>query len=127
VVFFGGRRSTCFAEAGFPDFMMTANAGMCRNFSAGVHLAKHGKIAYDSDKGTAEGVNTAIAVYQLFEKMGSVFAKKHFKIFYEMYHVMHNGKSPEDCFRDILSHYNAEPELSKIRESLVMLKYRFRR
>ncbi len=107
--------------------MMTANAGMCRNFSAGVHLAKHGKIAYDSDKGTAEGVNTAIAVYQLFEKMGSVFAKKHFKIFYEMYHVMHNGKSPEDCFRDILSHYNAEPELSKIRESLVMLKYRFRR
>ncbi len=127
VVFFGGRRSSCFAEAGFPDFMMTANADMSRNFSAGVHLAKHGKIAYDSDKGTAEGVNTSIAIYKLFDKMGPDFAKKHFKIFYEMYHVMHNGKSPDKCFRDILSHYNAEPELSKFRESMEMLRYRFRR
>ncbi len=127
VVFFGGRRSTCFQEAGFPDFMMTANAALSRNYTAGVLLAKHGKISYDSGNGTAEGVNTAIAVYQLFEKMGSDFAKMHFKIFYEMYHVMHNGNSPEDCFRDILSHYNAEPELSKFRESLEMLRYRFRR
>ena len=127
VVFFGGRRSTCFSEAGFPDFMMTANAEMSRNYSAGVCLAKHGKIAYDSDNGTAEGVNTSIAVYKLFEKMGSAFAGQHFKIFYEMYHVMHNGKSPAQCFTDILSHYNAEPELSKFRESLEMLRYRFRR
>jgi glycerol-3-phosphate dehydrogenase len=127
VVFFGGRRSSCFGEAGFPDFMMTANADMSRNYSAGVHLAKHGKIAYDSDKGTAEGVNTSIAIYKLFDKMGPEFAQKHFKIFYEMYHVMHNGKSPEDCFRDILSHYSADPELSKFRESLEMMRYRFRR
>jgi len=127
VVFFGGRRATCFSEAGFPDFMMTANADMSRNYSAGVHLAKHGKIAYDSHKGTAEGVNTSIAIYKLFEKMGPEFARQHFKIFYEMYHVMHNGKSPAQCFTDILSHYNAEPELSKFRESLEMLRYRFRR
>ena len=69
VVFFGGRRSTCFQEAGFPDFMMTANADMSRNYSAGVYLAKNRKIAYESEKGTAEGVNTSIAVYKLFEKM----------------------------------------------------------
>lgn len=127
VHFFGGRRNTCFQEAGFPDFMMTANANISRNYSAGVELAKTGSISYDGGDGIAEGVNTSAAIYNLFEEMGPGFAKKHFKVFYEMYHVMHNGKEPADCFRDILSHYNAEPEISKFRETLELVRYRLRR
>ncbi len=127
VHFLGGRRDTCFQEAGFPDFMMTANASLSRNFSAGVTLANTKQIEYKNDHGIAEGINTSLALYRLFEKKGLDFAEKHFKIFFEMYHIIHTGRSPAKSFEEILSHYNADPEFSKFRETVALLKYRFGR
>jgi glycerol-3-phosphate dehydrogenase (NAD(P)+) len=101
VVACGGRQETMSGLAGLGDLVLTCTGGLSRNRSVGVELGR-GKKLPEITAGmhgmVAEGVFTTHAAVGL--------ARAHqieMPITEQMHAILHNGKSPSDAIRDLMT------------------------
>jgi glycerol-3-phosphate dehydrogenase (NAD(P)+) len=101
VVACGGRKETMSGLAGLGDLVLTCTGGLSRNRSVGVELGR-GKKLLEITAGmhgmVAEGVFTTHAAVGL--------ARAHqieMPITEQMHAILHNGKSPSDAIRDLMT------------------------
>lgn len=101
VVVCGGRQETMSGLAGLGDLVLTCTGGLSRNRSVGVELGQGRKlteIIAGMHGMVAEGVFTAHAAMGL--------ARAHnieMPITEQMHAILHNGKSPSDAIRDLMT------------------------
>jgi glycerol-3-phosphate dehydrogenase (NAD(P)+) len=101
VVACGGRQETMSGLAGLGDLVLTCTGGLSRNRTVGVELGR-GKQLPEIISGmhgmVAEGVFTAHAA------MGLARARNiEMPITEQMHAILHNGKSPSDAIRDLMT------------------------
>lgn len=96
----GARKETLFGLSGMGDLILTAYSGQSRNHQVGVALGKGRELGEILEHlgGTAEGVPTAQAVYELVEA-GGIKAP----VAREIYRVLYEGKSAAEGMRDLLT------------------------
>ena len=101
VIACGGRHETMSGLAGLGDLVLTCTGGLSRNRSVGVELGK-GRRLDDIIAGmhgmVAEGVLTTNAAVGLAKKMGVEMP-----ITQQMYAILHEGKSPRDAIRELMT------------------------
>ena len=101
VVACGGRQETMAGLAGLGDLVLTCTGGLSRNRTVGVELGRgrhlpeiiagmHGMVA--------EGVLTTNAAVGLARRWGVEMP-----ITEQMYAILHNGKSPSDAIRELMT------------------------
>jgi len=101
VIACGGRRETMSGLAGLGDLVLTCTGGLSRNRNVGVELGRGRKlpeIIAAMHGMVAEGVFTTHAAVGL--------ARQHqveMPITGEMHEILHNGKSPGDAIRDLMT------------------------
>jgi glycerol-3-phosphate dehydrogenase (NAD(P)+) len=101
VIACGGRRETMSGLAGLGDLVLTCTGGLSRNRNVGVELGRGRKlpdIIAAMHGMVAEGVFTTHAAVGL--------ARQHqveMPIIGEMHEILHNGKSPGDAIRDLMT------------------------
>jgi glycerol-3-phosphate dehydrogenase (NAD(P)+) len=101
VIACGGRRETMSGLAGLGDLVLTCTGGLSRNRNVGVELGRGRKlpeIIAAMHGMVAEGVFTTHAAAGL--------ARQHqveMPITGEMHEILHNGKSPGDAIRDLMT------------------------
>jgi glycerol-3-phosphate dehydrogenase (NAD(P)+) len=97
----GAKPSTMAGLAGLGDLVLTCTGGLSRNRAVGVELGKGRKLA-DIIAGmhgmVAEGIMTTTATIGLARKMDCEMP-----ITEQMYAVLHDGKSPKDAVRELMS------------------------
>ena len=95
---FGARKETFLGLAGAGDLFLTSNSTLSRNFRVGLELANNKKLEQILDEigGVAEGVYTAIAIYNLSKKF-DIYTP----IANEIYHIL-NGKEIQDSIKILL-------------------------
>lgn len=95
----GAKQETLFGLSGMGDLILTSYSGLSRNHQIGEALASGKKLndALKFVKGTAEGVYTTEAVYKIVQEK-----KIKAPVLTEVYHVLHNDKSPTDALHDLL-------------------------
>lgn len=97
----GAKPATLAGLAGLGDLVLTCTGGLSRNRSVGVELGKGRKLA-DIIAGmhgmVAEGVLTTNAAVGLAKKMDCEMP-----ITTQMYAVLHDGKSPKEAVRELMS------------------------
>ncbi len=97
----GAKPSTMAGLAGLGDLVLTCTGGLSRNRSVGVELGKGKKLddIIASMRGmVAEGVLTTNAAVGLAKKMDCEMP-----ITSQMYAVLHDGKSPKEAIRELMS------------------------
>ena len=101
VVACGGRQETMSGLAGLGDLVLTCTGGLSRNRTVGVELGRGRKlpeIITGMHGMVAEGVFTTHAAVGL--------ARSHhieMPITEQMHAILHNGKSPSDAIRDLMT------------------------
>lgn len=101
VVACGGRQETMAGLAGLGDLVLTCTGGLSRNRSVGVELGRGRKlteIVAGMHGAVAEGIFTTHAAVGLGRARGIEMP-----ITEQMYAILHNGKSPADAIRDLMS------------------------
>lgn len=101
VVACGGRQQTMAGLAGLGDLVLTCTGGLSRNRSVGVELGRGRKlteIIAGMHGAVAEGVFTTHAAVGLGRARGIEMP-----ITEQMYAILHNGKSPADAIRHLMS------------------------
>ena len=97
----GGRRETMLGLAGVGDLVLTCTGGLSRNRTVGVELGK-GRRLDDIIAGmhgmVAEGVLTTNAARALAQKQGIEMP-----ITEQMFQILHDGKSPRDAIRELMT------------------------
>lgn len=96
----GGNFQTFFGLSGMGDMILTCSSRQSRNFQVGESIGKGERLSdiLVNLKGTAEGVKTAKAVFEILEKR-----KLDAPIMREVYLVLHEGKSVYEAFRALMS------------------------
>ena len=101
----GARQETLAGLAGLGDLVLTCTGGLSRNRTVGVELGK-GRRLDDIIAGmrgmVAEGVLTTNAAVGLAKKMGVEMP-----ISEQMYAILHQGKSPRDAIRELMTRRGA--------------------
>ena len=101
----GARQETLAGLAGMGDLVLTCTGGLSRNRTVGVELGK-GRRLDDIIAGmhgmVAEGVLTTNAAVGLAKKMGVEMP-----ISEQMYAILHEGKSPRDAIRELMTRRGA--------------------
>jgi len=101
VVACGGRQETMAGLAGLGDLVLTCTGGLSRNRSVGVELGRGRRLSdiIAAMRGmVAEGVFTTYAAVDLARSRGIEMP-----ITEQMFAILHNGKSPADAIRDLMS------------------------
>jgi glycerol-3-phosphate dehydrogenase (NAD(P)+) len=101
VVACGGRQETMAGLAGLGDLVLTCTGGLSRNRSLGVELGRGRRLSdiIAAMRGmVAEGVFTTYAAVDLARSRGIEMP-----ITEQMFAILHNGKSPSDAIRDLMS------------------------
>jgi len=97
----GARQDTLAGLAGMGDLVLTCTGGLSRNRTVGVELGK-GRRLDDIIRGmhgmVAEGVLTTNAAVGLAKKMNVEMP-----ISEQMYAILHEGKSPRDAIRELMT------------------------
>ena len=97
----GGRRETMLGLAGVGDLVLTCTGGLSRNRTVGVELGK-GRRLDDIIAGmhgmVAEGVLTTNAARALAQKYAIEMP-----ITEQMFQILHDGKSPRDAIRELMT------------------------
>lgn len=97
----GGRRETMLGLAGVGDLVLTCTGGLSRNRTVGVELGK-GRRLDDVIAGmhgmVAEGVLTTNAARALAQKQAIEMP-----ITEQMFQILHDGKSPRDAIRELMT------------------------
>jgi glycerol-3-phosphate dehydrogenase (NAD(P)+) len=101
VIACGGRQETMAGLAGLGDLVLTCTGGLSRNRSVGVELGRGSKlpeILAAMHGMVAEGVFTTNAAVGLAHKHGVEMP-----ITEQMHAILHDGKSPSDAIRDLMT------------------------
>jgi glycerol-3-phosphate dehydrogenase (NAD(P)+) len=101
VVACGGRQETMSGLAGLGDLVLTCTGGLSRNRSVGVELGRGRRlpeIIAGMHGMVAEGVLTTNAAVGLARRRGVEMP-----ITEQMYAILHNGKSPSDAIRELMT------------------------
>jgi len=101
VIACGGRRETMSGLAGLGDLVLTCTGGLSRNRNVGVELGRGRKlpeIIAAMHGMVAEGVFTTHAAVGLAHQH-----QVEMPITGEMHEILHNGKSPGDAIRDLMT------------------------
>jgi glycerol-3-phosphate dehydrogenase (NAD(P)+) len=101
VVACGGRQETMAGLAGLGDLVLTCTGGLSRNRSVGVELGggrRLPEIIAGMHGMVAEGVLTTNAAVGLARRKGVEMP-----ITEQMYAILHNGKSPSDAIRELMT------------------------
>jgi glycerol-3-phosphate dehydrogenase (NAD(P)+) len=101
VVACGGCQETMAGLAGLGDLVLTCTGGLSRNRSVGVELGRGRRLSdiIAAMRGmVAEGVFTTYAAVDLARSRGIEMP-----ITEQMFAILHNGKSPADAIRDLMS------------------------
>ena len=97
----GGRRETMAGLAGYGDLVLTCTGTLSRNRSVGVELGRGRalpEILADMQGKVAEGVRCTSAALGLAERHGVEMP-----ITREMYAVLHEGRTPLDAIRALMT------------------------
>jgi glycerol-3-phosphate dehydrogenase (NAD(P)+) len=97
----GGRQETMAGLAGLGDLVLTCTGGLSRNRSVGVELGRGRKLAETiagMHGSVAEGVSTTNAAVGLAKARGVEMP-----ISEQMYAILHDGKSPKEAIRDLMT------------------------
>jgi glycerol-3-phosphate dehydrogenase (NAD(P)+) len=101
----GARQETLAGLAGMGDLVLTCTGDLSRNRTVGVELGKGRKLDYiiaGMHGQVAEGVLTTNAAVGLAKKM-----KVEMPISEQMYAILHEGKSPRDAIRELMTRRGA--------------------
>ncbi len=96
----GAERETFNGLAGLGDLILTCTGDLSRNRTFGLRLGR-GESAREILDGmmmVAEGVKTAISIQEMRKKAGVEMP-----ISQQVYHILYEGKKPEDAVRELLS------------------------
>ncbi len=97
----GGRQETMAGLAGLGDLVLTCTGGLSRNRSVGVQLGRGRnlkEIIAGMHGSVAEGVFTTNAAVGLAKARGVEMP-----ISEQMYAILHDGKSPKEAIRDLMT------------------------
>lgn len=96
----GAKEITFSGLSGLGDLFLTCTSNLSRNYTVGYRLGmgETMKEISGSMRSVAEGVETSLSIMQLSQKLSIEMP-----ISFEIYNVIHEGKSPKDAAHDLMN------------------------